>query len=72
MLLCTPRALKKSLNITGMVPACLERTQAYSDKDDAKVKEDAIKVVADNDGKMSNIYKDKRQVQMIYIQMLYT
>ena len=71
MLLCTPRALKKSLNSTGMVPACLERTQAYSDTDDAKVKQDAINVVANNEVKMSNIYKDKRQVQMIYIQMLY-
>ena len=44
-----------------MVPACLERTQAYSDTDDAKLKQGAIKVVADNEVKMSNIYKGKRQ-----------
>ena len=30
-----------------------------------------LKVVANNEVKVSNIYKDKRQVQMIYIQMIY-
>ena len=51
--------MKKSLNSTGMVPACLERTQAYSDTDDAQVKEHAIRVVADNEVQMGNIYMDK-------------
>ena len=63
------RALKKSLESTGMVPKALRDSgSAPSQVDDQKLKDDSIAVVVNNECKMEKIYKDNAYIpSMLHI-----